>query len=541
MSSVALDLAYVLEETIQEMNAIKQQPPWVRQAEAELTRKLQGTMRGAFNEVVNEVLRKKNIPVDSMSRRQLTEAIIQRQGDIQESLETACNRSAEWGRTRASNHLKKHGVEVDIAKTNNRVKRMIRNQALGTSERIAKRGRDKVYESLMQSYDEGLGIDDAAERLRESLDDYTENELRTVARTEINGAQNAGSHSANEDAGIEYEQWWTGDDERVRGNDPHDEADHVKMHGQIVKTGDRFSNGLMFPGDRDGDIKQWINCRCRVLPFIMPEGYMAPPGRNYFYESDLVAREEETKSPMSEEELQKVRDELAQETDPDVREQKIQEHMKKALEWEEAHGRSVDDLFKEAAFDPADHPQFVSPEGFQDAADLFGLSQGAKEKARGALSKASDWIRKQVHPDLTRRSGPLGGIDIVHGSRASYNPGRKLINWDGARRDAMIHEYGHHLLDQGDSRIQGTVKSFFRRRTAGESLTTIYRGTDEKGYRDKFINHYMGKVYPGFGDVGDEVVSMGVEMMSEPRKRRQLYEQDPDMFRLILGLIRGLR
>jgi hypothetical protein len=44
----------------------------------------------------------------------------------------------------------------------------------------------------------------------------------------------------------------------------------------------------LYPGDRDGDIKEWINCRCTTVPYIIPYGYIAPPGRVQFREEDLV-------------------------------------------------------------------------------------------------------------------------------------------------------------------------------------------------------------------------------------------------------------
>jgi hypothetical protein len=61
------------------------------------------------------------------------------------------------------------------------------------------------------------------------------------------------------------------------------------MHGQIVRVGDQFSNGLRYPGDRTGEIAEWINCRCTTVPFIMPIGFIAPPGVLHFYEDELLA------------------------------------------------------------------------------------------------------------------------------------------------------------------------------------------------------------------------------------------------------------
>ncbi len=37
------------------------------------------------------------------------------------------------------------------------------------------------------------------------------------------------------------------------------------MDGEIRELDDRFSNGLKFPGDPDGDAGEVINCRCALL------------------------------------------------------------------------------------------------------------------------------------------------------------------------------------------------------------------------------------------------------------------------------------
>jgi len=113
------------------------------------------------------------------------------------------------------------------------------------------------------------------------MQDY---ELRRVARTEINSFQNEGAYLTEQELGVRYHMWYTALDERVRGS-------HSNMHGEIVRVGEPFSNGLYYPGDRSGGqgtIKEWINCRCRTVPFLMPEGKMAPPGASYFRESDLI-------------------------------------------------------------------------------------------------------------------------------------------------------------------------------------------------------------------------------------------------------------
>jgi uncharacterized protein with gpF-like domain len=87
--------------------------------------------------------------------------------------------------------------------------------------------------------------------------------------------------------GVEYAMWITAHDDRVRGLKETDQADHVELDGEIIRIGDTHSNGLKYPGDTDGELVEWINCRCAHAPYNMPYGYTAPP-MEQFRESDLI-------------------------------------------------------------------------------------------------------------------------------------------------------------------------------------------------------------------------------------------------------------
>jgi hypothetical protein len=81
--------------------------------------------------------------------------------------------------------------------------------------------------------------------------------------------------------GVEYTQWISASDARVRES-------HVEIDREIIPFGGTYSNGLRFPGDTSGLIEEWINCRCSNAPFVMPAGMMAPPGMAQFREEDLI-------------------------------------------------------------------------------------------------------------------------------------------------------------------------------------------------------------------------------------------------------------
>lgn len=173
----------------------------------------------------------------------------------------------------------------------NRVAAQIfRDRGFTASANTMGRIRGNVTDTLRKSFIEGDGIKETARKLEKRFTDLRNFELRRIARTETHNAQlldRFKSHQSNDI--IQFHQWITANDDRVRGNDPNDIADHVSLHEEIVRVGDEFVNGLKFPGDTSGDVSEWINCRCALAPFFLPLGKIAPPGVRQFSESDLVS------------------------------------------------------------------------------------------------------------------------------------------------------------------------------------------------------------------------------------------------------------
>ncbi len=58
----------------------------------------------------------------------------------------------------------------------------------------------------------------------------------------------------------EYHVWYSREDEHVRPS-------HQKLHGEVRKVGELFSNGCLYPGDENGIPEEVMNCRCYTLPF----------------------------------------------------------------------------------------------------------------------------------------------------------------------------------------------------------------------------------------------------------------------------------
>lgn len=139
-----------------------------------------------------------------------------------------------------------------------------------------------AMENLAVSADSGLGIVEAADALSAEFSSMREFELRRIARTELNRAQQLAAVDTEKELGVEFHQWSGAQDARERES-------HLAQEGEIVRVGEPFSNGLTHPGDPAGDVSEIINCRCIVVPFIVPAGMRAPVDLARFYESDLQA------------------------------------------------------------------------------------------------------------------------------------------------------------------------------------------------------------------------------------------------------------
>ena len=77
------------------------------------------------------------------------------------------------------------------------------------------------------------------------------------ARTEVNSAGNTGNFFAMETAQVEYIQWISASDGRVRET-------HMLQHAMVVKREARFPNNLKHPGDRSDRLDEF---RIRFVVF----------------------------------------------------------------------------------------------------------------------------------------------------------------------------------------------------------------------------------------------------------------------------------
>ena len=155
--------------------------------------------------------------------------------------------------------------------------------SLGTLMRVD----NSIKTILLDGYKSGNGINYVAGLLTRRFTQLQTWEAKRIARTEIHNSHNTAVMDTYQELDIEYTMWISADDDRVRTYEKGDKADHRILNGEIIRLGDTYSNGLRYPGDTDGPLVEWINCRCSNAPFAIPYGYIAPPQKQ-FKESDLI-------------------------------------------------------------------------------------------------------------------------------------------------------------------------------------------------------------------------------------------------------------
>jgi uncharacterized protein with gpF-like domain len=114
---------------------------------------------------------------------------------------------------------------------------------------------------LKKASEEGLSIDDTEALLRKEYASMSSHRARTIARTEIVSASNAGSlQGAMQVSALVKKVWIATFDSETR--DSHAEADW-----QLRGLDDPFNVGgeqLEYPGDPSGSAENVINCRCAI-------------------------------------------------------------------------------------------------------------------------------------------------------------------------------------------------------------------------------------------------------------------------------------
>lgn len=125
--------------------------------------------------------------------------------------------------------------------------------------------KEKLKKTLADGLLEGEGVGQLAKRVNEVMEGRIASSAKTIARTEVLSASNAGSMFGYKQSGLVSKKEWLS---TLDGKTRHD---HVSADGQIRTIDQSFTVGgssLDYPGDPNGSADQIVNCRCTVLPVI---------------------------------------------------------------------------------------------------------------------------------------------------------------------------------------------------------------------------------------------------------------------------------
>ena len=155
-------------------------------------------------------------------------------------------------------------------------------------------------ENVMAQIESGVSGNQTIQEIADTITDYFsevgKSRAMMIARTEVLTAASLGEAAAMEDAAEAIgdsdellKVWINASDDRVRGNPGGRYADSESDHWHVAQEDpipydQKFSNGLMFPRDPDGDPSNTIQCRCTFITY--PKSQAAALGLDDFTTPD---------------------------------------------------------------------------------------------------------------------------------------------------------------------------------------------------------------------------------------------------------------
>lgn len=150
------------------------------------------------------------------------------------------------------------GAEVQAIQLETKLKNPLYEALAGGMDGMKK----AIQSELTRGIAMGLGWDEIARNLSNTTKAPLAH-AKTIARTEGHRIQEKAAYDAFQKAksrGADVlKQWDSTLDGKTRDS-------HRRVDGELREDGKKFSNGLLYPGDPDGEAEEVVNCRCTMLP-----------------------------------------------------------------------------------------------------------------------------------------------------------------------------------------------------------------------------------------------------------------------------------
>lgn len=124
----------------------------------------------------------------------------------------------------------------------------------------------EILETLQAGLDEGETTEELAERTRVAFNGISRDRAEMIAVTETGAAYEGARQETMAAAGVEFKEWVTSQDDRVR-------LDHFMVDGTVVPIDETFTVGgeaMLHPCDSTASPGQVIRCRCIMVASFGP-------------------------------------------------------------------------------------------------------------------------------------------------------------------------------------------------------------------------------------------------------------------------------
>ena len=119
--------------------------------------------------------------------------------------------------------------------------------------------RDKLASALADGLEAGESTAQLVKRIQEHMPKVQAERAASIALSEAHTSMQAGSFEQMKYGGVRTKTWVDSGDADVRDS-------HRNIYPKTIPINQRFSNGLMYPGEPGGAPGEIINCRCDLLP-----------------------------------------------------------------------------------------------------------------------------------------------------------------------------------------------------------------------------------------------------------------------------------
>jgi uncharacterized protein with gpF-like domain len=146
------------------------------------------------------------------------------------------------------------------------VQQALRERAFSHTTLVLGTTKDALEGILTKSFNEGQGVQELARNINNYFAVHSRTRSLTIARTELTGAINDGTHKTLVREGQTHRMWST----VIDGNE---RETHAHADGQIVGIHEPFQVGgesCMYPGDDVLSAGELINCRCTEVGADVP-------------------------------------------------------------------------------------------------------------------------------------------------------------------------------------------------------------------------------------------------------------------------------